>query len=298
MMRAWIGVLVAAGCILAACGGSPGAPGNGTAAAPAASPALMDIPVTTGRPVANDVDMRLLEPGGGDLDDMVARGAIRVLAARSRTHFHTDNGLQRGRTVDAVTAFERFVNERMAPRRVAVTLIETAETSLVADLLAGRGDIAANLLRTFERDDQVAFATPVRTGIREIVVLGPGQTPLVSLEDVGGRTIHARRGSDHHASLVRLNEQLRQIDRPQAKIVTAPEAQTDEDLLEAVNAGRLPATLVDDYVYDAWRSTFDKTTANRDISVSQDGELAWTTRKESTELLALVNAFFSTHRLR
>jgi membrane-bound lytic murein transglycosylase MltF len=128
-------------------------------------------------------------------------------------------------------------------------------------------------------------------------VLGPGQTPLVSLEDVGGRTIHARRGSDHHASLVRLNEQLRQIDRPTATILTAPESQTDEDLLEAVNAGRIPATLVDDYVYDRWRATFDRTTANRDISVSQDGELAWTTRKESTELLALVNAFFTTHRL-
>jgi membrane-bound lytic murein transglycosylase MltF len=289
-----IGAIVCAGLALAGCGPTePGAPAD----PPAAAPALIDIPVTPGRAAGGDVDMRLIEPFSGDLNEMAERGAIRVLVAPSRTHFQTVDGSHRGRTVDAVTAFERFVNERIAPRHVGVMLIEAAEASLIADLLAGRGDIAANVLRTFERDDQVAFATPVRTGIREVVVLGPGAAPLVSLEDVGGRIIHARRHSDHHASLIRLNDQLRQIDRPPATIVTTPESHTDEDLLEAVNAGRIPATLADDYIYDAWRAAFDKTSTSRDISVSQDGELAWVTRKESTELLALVNQFFATHRL-
>ena len=41
-------------------------------------------------------------------------------------------------------------------------------------MLAGKGDVAANLLLTFERDEQVAFATPIETGIRELVVTGPG----------------------------------------------------------------------------------------------------------------------------
>ena len=134
---------------------------------------------------------------------------------------------------------------------MSVVVIPSSETSLVADLIAGQGDIAANLLRTFERDDQVAFAKPWRTGVRELVVTGPGTPPLVSLEDVGGRTIHVRRNSDHHASLLRLNDQLKKIDRPPARMVVAAESQTDEDLLELVNSGRIPATLVDDYLYDA-----------------------------------------------
>ena len=33
----------------------------------------------------------------------------------------------------------------------------------------------------------------------------------------------------------------------------ADESQTDEDLLELVNDGRIPATLVDDYIFDAWQ---------------------------------------------
>jgi membrane-bound lytic murein transglycosylase MltF len=196
-----------------------------------------------------------------------------------------------------VVAFERFVNQRIAPRTVSLNLISTTETALIGDLIAGQGDVAANVLRTFERDDQVAFATPFRSGVREIIVTGPGVPPLVSLEDAGGRAIHVRRNSDHHASLVRLNDQLKKIDRPQVKIMFAPAQQTDEELLDLVNAGRIPATLVDDYIYDARRSQLEKTSANRDVAVSQDQEIAWVTRKDSPRLLELINEFFTAHRV-
>jgi membrane-bound lytic murein transglycosylase MltF len=250
-----------------------------------------------GRPIAAESDMRLLEPFTGDLEELIERGVIRILVAPSGTHFHTDSTMQRGRTVDAAIAFERFVNQRLAPRRIAVMLIESGETSLLSDLIAGQGDVAANVLRTFERDDQVAFATPMRSGVREIIVTGPGVPPLVSLEDAGGRTIHVRRDSDHHASLVRLNEQLKKIDRPQAKIAFAEPGRTDEDLLQLVNDGRMPATIVDDYIYDARAAQLGKTAVNRDVAVSQDNEIAWVTRKGSQRLLALINDFFAAHRL-
>lgn len=290
---AWLAGLV----IASACAGPEPAPPlpAGNVSAPAAT--LIDIPRAIERPVGGDSDMRTLEPYTGDLDALVERGVVRLLVAPSRTHFQVVNGRQRGRTVDAAAAFEQFLNQRIAPRSVSLILIPSSETSLVGDVVAGQADIAASLLRTFERDDQVAFAKPWRTGIRELVVTGPGAPPLVSLEDVAGRAIHVRRNSDHHASLLRLNEQLKKIDRPPARMVLAAESQTDEDLLELVNSGRIPATLVDDYVYDTWRATFDKAAANRDVAVSQDGELAWVTRKESTKLLQLINDFFSTYRL-
>ena len=241
--------------------------------------------------------MRALEPYTGDLDAMIERGIVRVLVTPSRTHFQIVSGRQRGRTVDAIVAFEQFLNQRIAPKRVSLVLIPSSETSLIPDLVAGQADIAASLLRTFERDDQVAFANPWRTGVRELIVTAPGTPPLVSLEDVGGRSIHVRRNSDHHASLLRLNDQLKKIDRPPAKVVLAAESQADEDLLELVNAGKIPATLVDDYLYDSWTSTFDKTSTNRDVAVSQDIEISWVTRKDSARLLALINEFFSLHRL-
>ena len=270
--------------------------GNSTGPANATPPAVTDIPATPGRAIGSAADMRTLEPFTGDLDVLLERGVVRILVTPGRTHYRVENGNQRGRTVDAAAAFEQFLNQRVAPRTLTVTLIEGSESTLVQSVIAGQADIAANVLRTFERDDQVAFASPVRSGIRELVVTGAGSPPLVSLEDAGGRAIHARRNSDHHASLVRLNDQLKKISRPPAQIVLVDNL-TDEDLLERVNDGRIPATLADDYIYDAWKAVFGKTTANRDVAVSQDGVIAWVTRKDSTRLLALVNEFFAAHRL-
>ena len=291
-MRHAASVLLAA--LLGGC--SNGTDTAAPALPPATAPGPADIPQSEGRAVAGESDMRVLEPFTGDLDAMIDRGVVRVLVAPSRTHFNVEGNLQRGRTVDVAIAFERFVNQKISPRTIAVLLISTSEAALVSDVIAGQGDIAANVLRTFERDDQVAFAKPMRAGVREIVVTGPGVSPLVSLEDAGGRAIHVRRNSDHHASLTRLNEQFKKIDRPPAMIVFAPQ-QTDEELLDLVNAGRMPATLVDDYIYDARRSHLPNTAANREVAVSQDGEIAWVTRKDAPRLLALLNEFFATHRL-
>ncbi|HWI19288.1 MAG TPA: hypothetical protein VNT81_16150, partial [Vicinamibacterales bacterium] len=97
--------------------------------------------------------------------------------------------------------------------------------------------------------------------------------------------------------LVRLNEQLRKIDRPGAKIVLALPPITDEQLLERVNAGQIPATLADDYVFARNAPRLPNTAANRDIAVSQDGSLSWVTRKDAPRLVAFMKQFFSTHRL-
>jgi membrane-bound lytic murein transglycosylase MltF len=238
--------------------------------------------------------------GLGDLEAMARRGYLRVLVAPSRTYYAIDNNLQRGATFDAGTAFARFVNARLesGSSAIAVVFIPTPEDALVTDLLAGRGDLAANLRQTFERDDQVAFATPTLTGVRELIVTGTGQPPVVSLEDIGGRAIHVRQRSDHHASLVRLNEQLRKIARPPCRIVFADERLTDEDLLDRVNEGTFPATLADDYLFAARQRELTSVAANKDVAVSQDGVLAWVTRKDAPQLLAAINAFFAAHKPR
>jgi membrane-bound lytic murein transglycosylase MltF len=233
----------------------------------------------------------------GDLDAVVERGYLRVLVAPSRTHFERNNGHVSGRSVDVGAALEESLN-RDAPRKVSIVFIDTPEDALIPDLLAGKGDVAANLLLTFERDDQVAFAKPVTTGIRELVVTGPNEPHVVSLEDVGGRKIHVRASSDHYASLVRLNAQLKKIDRRPARIVIAPRTQSDEQLLDLVNAGKIPATIAYDYVYDACCSKLTGLKTNRDVAVSQDGTLAWVARKDAPKLLAFLNEFFSTHALR
>ena len=242
---------------------------------------------------------RLRAPGAGDIDAIRARGYLRILVAPSRTEYAIDNGLQGGATFSAGKAFEAFLKLKLGggENRLRVVFVPARTDALVADLNAGHGDIAANLLLTFERDDQVAFSEPVRKGIREVIVTGPGVKPIVSLEDVGGRAIHVRTSSDHHASLIRLNQQLAKVDKPVCTIVVADEALLDEDLVKLVNDGRIPATLVDDYVYQSMKATVARVAVNEDVAVSQDGILAWAVRKDSPRLRALLNEFLKSHDL-
>lgn len=235
------------------------------------------------------------DDGTFDLDAIAERGVIRVLVARSGTHFFAHDGGHAGKSVDIGVALAQSLSEQVR-KTVRPVFVETHEADLIPDLLAGKGDVAANLLLTFDRDDKVAFAPPIRTGIRELVVTAKG-APLVSLEDVGTRTIYVRQDSDHHASLLRLNEQLKSINRPAARIVLALPPITDEQLLERVNDGHAPATLADDYIFERQAPKLPNITANRDVAVSQDGSLAWVTRKDASGLIAFVKQFFSTHRL-
>src|SRR4051812_39745057 len=131
---AWVAIFLVA---LAACSNSPPPPANATPAVPTA-PALIEIPRGSERAAATRKNL----VATGDLDAIVERGSLRILAARSRTHFVTTRAGQRGRTVDAVACFEAFVNARIAPRHIVIELIETPEQTLISGVLSGSGDVA------------------------------------------------------------------------------------------------------------------------------------------------------------
>jgi len=98
--------------------------------------------------------------------------------------------------------------------------------------------------------------------------------------------------------LIRLNEQLAKNNRRPANIVADEKTKTDEELLDSVNLGRIRATIADDYIYDRWKGDLLKIAGtNREVAVSQDGVLAWVTRKDAPKLLALMNEFFTAHRI-
>jgi ABC-type amino acid transport substrate-binding protein len=276
--------------IAAACSESPTS--GSRAAAPSAA-AVAEIPPAPAQPVS--ALEKSNKPFIGDLDAIAGRSHLRILVARSRTHFETVDRAHRGRAVDAGVALAAQLSER-AKLPVTPVFIETPEDQLIPSLLAGKGDVAANVLQTITRDEQVAFAPPIVSGIRELVVTDANA--LVSLEDVGGRIIHVRRNTDHHASLIRLNEQLQKNNRRRADILFDDKAKTEEDLLDSVNAGRIRATIVYEYIFDKWQGDMLKVAkTNRDIAVSQDGVIAWVTRKDAPQLTEALKDFFSTRKL-
>jgi membrane-bound lytic murein transglycosylase MltF len=310
---------VVAGCLLvAACAGdspsggtspadsgtspanSSGAPANsstasadsgvrpaGPSAAPAPSgsqPAATDLPDITGIKWT------------GDLDGMIERRLIRVLTTYSKIQYFVDEATPRGLVYDVFRKFEDDLNAKLKTKnlRVHVAFVPVAHDELIPALLEGRGDVvAAMTLLTDWRREQASATNPTRSNISSIIVTGPGVPPVQSLDDLAGRKAYLRLSDVSKQNLERFNARLAQDKKPAVVIEPAPEVLADEDILEMVNAGLVPMTMVDDYLAEFWQPVFPNIVLNRAAVVRSDQQSGMLVRKDNPQLLAELNAFIA-----
>lgn len=235
----------------------------------------------------------------GDFEDMTQRRLIRVLVVYNKMMFFFDKGQLRGTTYDLFMEFEKFINERTksGTLKTKVIFIPVNRDRLLPALLDGEGDIAtANLTITAQRLEMADFSDPLFTGVNEIVVTGPSVPKLSSIDELGGTKVHVRISSSYYYSLLRLNTALEKGGKEPVKIVAASELLEDSDLLEMVNAGLIPAVIVDSPKAEFWREIFQSINLHPEIAVNTGGEIAWAFRKESPELKEVINEFVKGHR--
>jgi membrane-bound lytic murein transglycosylase MltF len=72
---------------------------------------------------------------------------------------------------------------------------------------------------------------------------------------------------------------------------------TDEDLLEMVNAGLIPATVTINIRAEFWSKVFPHLILHPNIVLKDDGQLAWATRMDSPKLRQLLDEFVKEHAL-
>jgi membrane-bound lytic murein transglycosylase MltF len=254
-----------------------------------------DVPLPT--PIdepASDRTSMMLQPWTGDLDGMVERRFVRVLVTFNRTNYFLDKADQRGLTYEAGLLFEAFLNQRLGSKTVKVKVVFTPvrRDRLFQALAEGLGDIAAaNLTVTPAREKLAVFANPMITDVRELVVLAPGEKPVATVDDLAGREVHVRRSSSYYESLTAQNTALAAHRKPPVRIVAADEQLEDDDLLEMVNAGLMPATVVDSHVANVWRQVFTALQVQDEVALRTGGTVSWALRPGSPKLLEAVNAF-------
>ena len=235
----------------------------------------------------------------GDLDGMEERGVVRALVAYSMGQYFLDGATQRGASYEALIEFEKFLNQRLGrrPVKVSVLIIPVQRDELFPALERGLGDIAAaNLTITQSRRENVDFSNPFLTGVSELVITGPAVEPPRSLDDLAGREIHIRRSSSYWRSLEKLNDDFRSRGLQPVDVVAVPDFLQDEDLLEMVNAGLVPAIIVDSHKARFWAQIFDNVRVHEEMAVRTGGEIAWAFRKDSPQLADVVNAFVTKNR--
>lgn len=236
----------------------------------------------------------------GDLDAMVQRRIIRAGVPFNRTFYFVDQGVQRGLSYEYLMLFEEQLNKKLnsGNLKIHVVLLPMPRDMLLPSLQSGKLDmVVAQLTVTPERQKLVDFTNPTRTGVNEVVVTGPDAPPLDSLDDLSGKKVFVRRSSSYYASLVGQNAKLKTQGKAPIDIEEASESLEDDDLLEMVNAGLIPATVVDNFLADYWKQIFPDLTIHNNLAVRTGGNLAVAIRKNSPQFASELNAFIAEHGL-
>lgn len=240
----------------------------------------------------------LAKPMLGDLDAMMARRTIRVLTTYNKTGYFIHKGVQRGATYDAFMQVEKRLNEQLRKDkalkrhlRLNFVFIPVARENLLKALIDGKGDIAAaNLTITDKRKQQgVEFSAPLIENVRELLISGPDSPKVESAADLGGKSIYVRPSSSYFESLMAYNQARKEAGEPLIDIQPASEVLEDEDLVEMVNAGLLPFIVMDEHKARFWQKIFPAIRIHEEPVFRDGGIIAWAVRKESPQLLTMLN---------
>jgi len=238
----------------------------------------------------------IAKPYKGDLIGMVQRNLIRVAVPYNRTYYFIDKGVERGLSYEYVRLFEGELNRKLnhGDIKVHLVLLPMPRDQLLSALNDGKVDmVVAQLTITPERVRQVDFSNPTRTGVNEILVTGKDVPPLATVDQLSGKRVFVRRSSSYYQSLVSLNDRLKAAGKEPVIIEDAPESLEDDDLLEMVNSGLIPATVVDDYLADFWKQVFPNLVLHSRAPLRQGGSLGVAIRKNSPQLAAELNGFIA-----
>lgn len=232
----------------------------------------------------------------GDLSDIRSRGVIRALVTYSRTDFFLDQGQSRGIQRDFLDQFEKQLNAGVskAENKVHVRYLPVTFDQLIPSLNAGLGDVAAAFLTvTDERKEVVDFIPSPRLSIDEIVVSHEDVDDLSSLDDLAGREVYVLRNSSYAEHLRKLSDEMEERGLDAIKVVEGDSSLLSEDILELVNAGIVPITVVDNYRAELWAKVMPDLRLHEDLAVAQGNKIGWAVRKNSPQLKQELTRFFA-----
>jgi len=234
----------------------------------------------------------------GDLDEMAKRRNIRALAILSPIAFFYDKGLPRGVNYEALEEFQKFANEKLKTGKlqVKVTFLPMRIDQIEAALTQGVGDmIAYGIVVTPGREKRVAFSTPIQTDVTQIIVTGPNFGAVSTLADLGGKKVYVNPLTTYYTNLQKVNEDLKKTGKPPIVVEAADKNLQDDDLVQMVNAGLIPATVTTKQRAALWSQVLDKLQPHPDLVIASGQQVAWVMRKNNPQFKQLVDEFVSSH---
>jgi membrane-bound lytic murein transglycosylase MltF len=234
----------------------------------------------------------------GDLDEMVKKRNIRALVLLNPIGFFYDKGQPRGAMYEALEEFQKFANQKLKTGKlnVKVTFLPMRVDQIEAALNEGVGDLIANgIVVTPDREKRVAFSTPIQTDVTQIIVTGSNFGPVSTLADLGGKEVYANPLTTYYENLQKANDALQKAGKTQIVIKAADKNLMDDDLVQMVNAGLLPATVTTKQRAALWSQVLEHIQPHPDLVIASGAQLAWVMRKNNPQFKQLVDEFVQSH---
>lgn len=236
----------------------------------------------------------------GDLDGMVKRRRIRALIILNPIGFFYDKGTPKGAIYEALEEFQKFVNQKMKTGKLPVTVvfIPMRADQVAKALTEGMGDLIANgIVVTPEREKLVAFSTPIIKDVKQVIVTGSDLASASTLGDLGGKEVYVNPITTYYQNLQAANDSLTKAGKTPIVIKSADKNLTDDDLIQMVNAGLIPATVTIEQRATLWSQVLSNLHSHPDMVIASGQSLAWAMRKDNPQLKQLVDEFLSTRNV-
>ncbi|MGA9586338.1 MAG: lytic transglycosylase F [Terracidiphilus sp.] len=234
----------------------------------------------------------------GDLDEMAKRRQIRALVILNPIGFFYDKGQPKGAMYETLTEFQKFVNQKLKTRKlpVTITFLPMRSDQVQSALTEGIGDVVAyGVVVTPEREKLVAFSTPFITDVKQVIVTGSALGSVSTFGDLGGKEVYVNPITTYYQNLQTANETLKKAGKTPIIIKAADKNLTDDDLIQMVNAGLIPATVTIQQRADLWSQVLPNIKSHPDMVIASGQNLAWAMRKNNPQLKQLVDEFLATH---
>jgi membrane-bound lytic murein transglycosylase MltF len=293
-------LLALSGCSSTPKSTEPAVPAPAQSSSTAPTPAPQNFETTDAATAKQTTALALPKNFGratGDWDQIVKRGVLRVLVVNNRTGFFYDKGRSRGVVAEAMEEFGIVINKKLktGAKKFVVVYLPIPPGQILAALNDGTGDIACSgIIITPEREKLVDFTSPVANEVKLVVVTSKAAPAINSVDDLSGKDIYVNAVTVAKEELDKLNQRFKQAGKPEIEIKAVDPNLTEEDLLEMVNAGLIPATVAFNFRAQLWSKVFSNLVVTPAV-LKEDGQMGWAMRKGSPQLKAVMDDFIKTH---
>ncbi|MPW36787.1 lytic transglycosylase F [Vibrio sp. B1Z05] len=229
----------------------------------------------------------------GDYKLIKEKGVVRALVAADLGFYYVEGGRPKGIIAEQLHHFELSLKKKHPYMRIKI--IPVTRDALFDALNDGQGDVAiANLTITERRKQEVDFSTPILTGVNELFLTHNSKEPITSAEQVSGMEVWIRASSSYFESIQALNKQLSSSGHIPVRVNFVQESLQDLELVELVNQGLIPATIIDSHKASLWLNVMKNIQIHEEFPVRSNAQIAWALRHNNPEFKQVINSYLKT----